>query len=160
MGSSTDTASARRLQVRRVFDAPPQRLFQAWTTPEELKHWHAPGPLSCVLAEIDLRVGGRFRIHMREPDGKEHRVVGAYRVIDPPKRLAYTWQWETKSTNNDLVETLVTIEFLPRGTGTELVLTHEGFASEEARTSHEHGWSAIMEKLAIAPRANPERSQR
>jgi uncharacterized protein YndB with AHSA1/START domain len=104
-----------------------------------------------VLAEVDLRVGGRFRIHMREPDGKEHRVGGAYRVIDPPRKLTYTWQWETESSTNDPVETLVTIEFLPRGKGTELVLTHEGFASEEARRSHEHGWAGIMEKLAIAP---------
>lgn len=149
--ASTDTAPARRLQVRRVFEAPPERLFRAWTTPEELRRWHAPGPLTCVLAEIDLRVGGRYRIHMREPDGKEHRVGGAYRVIDPPRKLSFTWQWETKHMNNDLRETLVTIEFLPRGKGTELVLTHEGFATEEDRTSHESGWSAILEKLASAP---------
>ena len=147
MATPTNTTQSRRLQVRRVFDAPPERLFQAWTTPEELRRWHAPGPLSCVLAEIDLRVGGRFRIHMREPDGKEHRVGGTYRVIDPPGKLSYTWQWETKSSNNDLVETLVTIEFLPSGKGTELVLTHEGFATEETRNSHEHGWTRILEKF-------------
>src|SRR5439155_27360855 len=57
MATPTNTTQSRRLQVRRVFDAPPERLFQAWTTPEELRRWHAPGPLSCVLAEIDLRVG-------------------------------------------------------------------------------------------------------
>ena len=150
MASTTETTPARRLQIRRAFAAPPERLFKAWTTPEELKRWHAPGPLTCVLADIDLRVGGRFRIHMREPDGKEHRVAGTYRVLQPPTKLVYTWQWETKSMNNDLLETVVTLEFLPKGTGTELVLTHEGFANEETRASHEHGWTGIMEKLATA----------
>ena len=147
MANHTDTTPARRLRLRRVFEAPPERLFAAWTTPEELKRWHAPGPLSCVLAEIDLRAGGRYRIHMREPEGKEHWVGGIYRVVEPGRRLVYTWKWETPSANNDPSETLVTIEFLPKGKGTELVLTHEGFVSEDARKNHEHGWTAIMEKL-------------
>ena len=148
MASTTNPTTARRLQIRRVFAAPPERLFKAWTTSEELRRWHAPGPLICAVAELDPRVGGKYRIVMREPDGKEHRVGGTYRVVDPPTKLSFTWQWETKSMNNDLLETLVTIEFLPKGTGTELVLTHEGFADDETRNSHEHGWTGIMEKVS------------
>jgi uncharacterized protein YndB with AHSA1/START domain len=145
--ATTTTKPAPQLQIRRVFEASPERLFRAWTTPEELKRWHAPGPMVVSLAELDLRVGGRYRIHMREPDGNEHKVSGIFRVVEPPSRLVYTWKWEHKDT-----ETQVTLEFKPRGTGTELVLTHEGFPSEDDRASHEHGWTAIFEKLAAEHR--------
>ena len=148
MATRTDTAPGHRLQIRRSFDAAPERLFQAWTTPAELKRWHAPGPLTCVLAEVDLRVGGRYRIHMREPDGKEHHVGGVFRVVERPGKLAYTWQWETPISDNHRGESLVTLEFLPKGNGTELVLTHESLLDQEVRKSHEQGWTAILEKLA------------
>jgi uncharacterized protein YndB with AHSA1/START domain len=133
-----------RVQVRRVLDAPPERVFKAWTTPEDLTRWHAPAPLTCVLAEVDLRVGGRYRFHMRHPDGTEFRVSGTYRVIDPPRRLTYSWRSEHE---RDVPETFVTIECIPQGTGTELVLTHEGFLTEERRLSHEHGWTAIFSQI-------------
>jgi uncharacterized protein YndB with AHSA1/START domain len=143
--AATDAPTARRLQVRRVYAAPPERIFRAWTTARELMHWHAPGPLTCSLAEVDLRVGGSYRIHMRQPDGTEHRVGGTYRVVEPPHRVVFTWVWD-----HDPVETLVTIECLPNSTGTELVLTHEGFANEERRANHEQGWTSIVDKLASA----------
>jgi predicted dithiol-disulfide oxidoreductase (DUF899 family)/uncharacterized protein YndB with AHSA1/START domain len=136
-----------RLQVRRTFDASPARLFHAWTTPEDLKRWYAPNDLTVALAQVDLRVGGQYRIHMRKPDGTEHRVTGRYEVIEPPHKLAFTWQWEGEG---DPAETLVTVDFQARGTGTELVLTHERFATAKARDGHQQGWSAILEKLAAA----------
>jgi uncharacterized protein YndB with AHSA1/START domain len=144
MATTTNTTPTLRVQVRRVLDASPERVFQAWTTPEDLTRWHAPAPLTCVLAEVDLRVGGRYRIHMREPNGNEHRVTGTYRVIDPPRRLTYSWRYDHEP---DASETFVTIECIPHGTGTELVLTHEGFLNEERRASHEHGWTAIMNQI-------------
>jgi uncharacterized protein YndB with AHSA1/START domain len=129
------------LTVRRTFTSPPDRVFRAWTSAEELKRWHSPGEVT--LAEVDLRVGGRYRVHMRAPDGKEHRVVGVYRTIDAPRMVSYTWQWE-----GDPNESLVTVEFLPKGTGTELVLTHSGFPDADTRTHHEHGWNALVAKLS------------
>ncbi|HEV7365545.1 MAG TPA: SRPBCC domain-containing protein [Gemmatimonadales bacterium] len=141
--ATTSTQPTWQLQVRRVFPVSPERLFRAWTTPEELKRWHAPDPLTVPLVEIDLRVGGSYRIHMREPGGIEHRVGGTYRVVDPPRRLVYTW----KHDNEDTV-TQVTLEFKPQGSGTELVLTHEGFPSEDDRNSHEQGWTSILERVA------------
>lgn len=131
------------LQLRRTFQAPRERVFRAWTSPEELKRWHAPAPMTTPVAEVDLRVGGKYRIHMRAPDGAEHHAVGVYRVVDPPKKLVFTWTWE----GGDMADTLVTVEFLDRGPATELVLTHELFPSDEARASHEHGWNAVLEKL-------------
>ncbi|MDB5876348.1 MAG: Activator of Hsp90 ATPase 1 family protein, partial [Ramlibacter sp.] len=72
------TAAPPTLEVRRTIRAPRQRVFDAWTKTEELKAWHAPGPLTVTLAEIDLRPGGKYRIHMTEPNGTDHKVSGVY----------------------------------------------------------------------------------
>jgi uncharacterized protein YndB with AHSA1/START domain len=132
------------LQLRRTFHAPRERVFRAWTSAEELKRWHAPPSHTTSLAEIDLRVGGKYRIHMRAPDGAEHRAVGVYREIDPPKKLVFTWTWE----GGEMGDTLVTVEFRDRGATTELVLTHELFPNDEARDQHAVGWNAVLDNLA------------
>ena len=116
-----------------------------WTTPEEIKRWKGPGERTTPVVEVDLRVGGAYRIHMRTPDGSEVRLVGVYREVDPPKKLVYTWSWETSP---EMGETLVTVEFLERGRATDVVLKHELFPTDEARGKHEHGWTASLDKLA------------
>jgi uncharacterized protein YndB with AHSA1/START domain len=137
-------ARGEALEVRRTLAAPPARVFAAWTRPEELKRWAAPGAFTTPLAEVDLRVGGRYRIHMREPDGKEHRVVGVYREVDPPRRLVYTWSWET---NPEVTDSVVTVEFHDRGGSTELVLRHEKLPTTESRDRHAMGWGGCLDKL-------------
>ena len=138
------TAAPPVVQVRRTFRAPRQRVFDAWTKAEEIKAWHAPGPLTVSLAEIDLRPGGKYRIHMVEPDGKEHRASGVYREVDPPKKVVYTWGWDG---DHPVKDSTVTLEFFERGDATEVVLTHAGITAAKARTSHESGWPSIMDKL-------------
>ena len=133
------------LRLRRTFAAPPERVFRAWTTPAEMKQWKAPGDMTTPLAEVDLRPGGKYRIHMRAPDGAEHHLAGVYRVVEPPRKLVYTWRWENEP---DAPETLVTVEFVARGGATDLVLTHELFPTDAARQKHEAGWSGCFVKLA------------
>ena len=133
------------LEVRRVIRAPRARVFAAWTTAAELKRWHAPGPLHVGLAELDVRVGGAYRIHMVAPDGTEHRVSGVFREVDPPRRLSYTWGWDG---DHPVKDSVVTIDFLDQGTSTEVVLRH-AIAHDKERTSHTGGWTAILEKLAL-----------
>ena len=137
-------AKGEALEVRRTFAAPRQRVFDAWTRPEALKRWAAPGAMTAPGAEVDLRVGGSYRIHMSAPDGKEHRVIGVYREVDPPRRLVYTWTWET---NPDVTDSVVTVEFLERGASTEVVLRHEALPSVESRDRHAVGWGGCMDKL-------------
>ena len=132
------------LRLRRAFPAPPERVFRAWTPPAEMKQWKAPGAMTTPVAEVDLRPGGRYRIHMRAPDGAEHHLVGVYRVVDPPKKLVYTWRWEN---NPEAPETLVTVEFVDRGGTTELLLTHELFPDQAASKGHESGWIGCLDKL-------------
>jgi glutathione S-transferase len=144
MPDTTEPTTA-AIEVRRTIRAPRQRVFDAWTKEEELKRWHAPGPLTVALVEMDLRVGGAYRIHMVEPSGEEHRVVGTYREVDPPRRLAYSWKWET---GTDQTVSNVAIDFIEQGADTEVVLKHAGFSRDEASESHLQGWTAILEKLA------------
>jgi uncharacterized protein YndB with AHSA1/START domain len=132
------------LEVRRTFAAPRERVFDAWTRAEELRKWFAPGPLTTAVADSDLRVGGRYRITMRGPDGVEHTVTGIYQVIEPPKRLVYSWRWEDKPSAG---ESTVTVEFNERGGSTEVVLRHEGLPNEKERSEHEMGWNGCLDKL-------------
>ena len=142
---ATQQQRSTALSLRRTFQASRERVFRAWTTPEEIKRWKGPGERTAPLVEVDLRVGGAYRVHMRAPDGSEARLVGVYREVDPPKKLVYTWRWETSP---EMGETLVTVEFLERGRATEVVLTHELFPTDEVRGKHQLGWSASLDKLA------------
>ena len=132
------------LEIRRTFNAPRQRVFDAWTRPEELKRWSAPGPMSVPVADVDLRVGGAYRIHMRAPDGTEHHAFGVYREIDPPRRLVYTWSWENQP---DVQDTIVSVEFHERGGATEVVLRHDGLLTAASREQHTTGWNGCFDKL-------------
>jgi uncharacterized protein YndB with AHSA1/START domain len=97
-------------------------------------------------AEVDLRVGGRYRIVMSGPDGVERSVSGVYRAIERPSKLVYTWKWDT-SPVVDSADSLVTVEFLDRGKATEVVLRHEGLTDDESRARHEHGWNGCLDNL-------------
>src|SRR4029077_8571535 len=101
------------LVVRRIIKAAPERLFRAWTEPEQLKKWWGPQSVTCVDAEVDLRIGGRYRIANQFPDGKVLWISGEFQVIEPPHKLAYTWRIGPDS----LPAELVTVTFEPRPAG-------------------------------------------
>lgn len=132
------------LQIRRILKASIDDVYAAWTDPAQVKEWMAPSDdFGETDAAIDLRVGGRYTITMRGRDGEVHRVSGAYREIVPNRRLVYTWAWQSTPER----ESLVTVEFLPAGAGTELVLTHTRFFDSEARDRHSHGWNGCLERF-------------
>jgi len=139
------------LRLERTFDAPRERVFDAWTDPKVLRRWWAASPdWDTAEAEVDLRVGGRYRLAMRDPSsGITPTVEGEYREIDRPSRLSYTWTWvgagaETQAGSEN---TLVTVEFAEDGGRTTVRLTHDGFASDANLPPHEHGWNACMDNL-------------
>ena len=140
------TTTVPALHMVRKIKADRARVFQAWTQPEELKRWCAPEGFTIPNAEVDLRVGGSYRIHMRSPDGAEHIAFGTYREIDSPARLVFTWQWE-KAMGEEQGETTVTLEFHQRGEHTEVVLVHDGFRTEQGPTNHEKGWTSCLNRL-------------
>jgi glutathione S-transferase len=137
-------ATTASLEVRRTIAAPRERVFQAFTRPEELKRWTAPAPMNVPVAEVDLRVGGKFRIEMQQPDGVTHVATGVYREITPPKRLVYTWSWGDKSVQ----DSVVTVDFESRGAGTEVILRHEMLPDKSSAERHTVGWNGCFDKLA------------
>ncbi|MBM3504897.1 MAG: SRPBCC domain-containing protein [Alphaproteobacteria bacterium] len=134
------------LQLSRRLPASRERVFRAWTVPAEVMAWWGPGGFTAPSAEIDLRVGGRYRFAMQPAEGKVFYITGTYLEIAPPERLAFTWQWE--GTGNDGPESAVTIEFHARGGETDLVLIHEKLWSQEAADNHRWGWNSSFEKLS------------
>lgn len=146
MTTATPTTET-TLLIRRTFAAPQSKVFHAWTDPRHLKQWFGPtDDFEVPVAEVDLRVGGRYRIGMK-PSGKEEMyvAVGEYREIDAPRRLVYTWAWEG---DNEAGETVVTVEFRAVDAGTELFLKHEFFPNSEARLKHEEGWTGCINRFA------------
>ena len=134
------------LNLRRIFKAERKKVFRAWTDPEELKKWWGPEGYATPSAEVDLRVGGKYRLGMRKlPDGEIFYLSGIYREVRPPERLVYTWSWEAQPEHG---ETLVTVEFREVGDSTEVVLTHERFPTEKTRDDHNRGWSGCLDRLA------------
>lgn len=133
------------LELRRTYPVPRERVFRAWTEAEQVKKWFGPENCTCPEAELDLRVGGRYRITLEEPEG-QHIVGGEYVEISAPDKLVFTWKWEHVSA--DSPETLVTVKFLPKGDGTEIVLTHERFPAADVRDLHNEGWTSSFECLA------------
>lgn len=144
------------LVVKRLLNATPERVFEAWTSPEHIKQWMRPEPgMKVRSARMDLRVGGKFRIQMQMPDGEFFTAVGEFEEVKAPERLVYTWDWEKDGGGDEFGEvegrtTLITVEFFPRGEQTEIVLTHTRFAEVERRDSHAGGWDRIVESFAKA----------
>lgn len=138
------------LRMSRRFAASRERVFQAWTDPALLRRWWAAlQGWEGGEAEVDLRPGGRYRLSMRDPQaGAEYTVVGEYVDVRPPERLAYTWTWAGEPAEMRGSEgTLVVVEFHDDGDGTEVVLTHSGFADGRIRDLHGEGWAGCLDNL-------------
>jgi uncharacterized protein YndB with AHSA1/START domain len=140
-------AAAARVVVRRTYSAARDRVFRAWTDPEQVVKWMSPSAgVTTEFAEIDLRIGGRYRLGYQTPNGLAV-VSGEFQHIAVPEKLVYTWVWEEPNENAG-AETQVTVEFLDNDGATELVLTHERFPTRTMRDKHEHGWTGVLESLA------------
>jgi uncharacterized protein YndB with AHSA1/START domain len=125
-------------RVQRVIAKPVAEVWTAFTDPEALRAWFWP-PAWQTEVEIDLRVGGGFRI---AAPSKELAVSGVYREIEAPGRLVHTWRWD-----GDDDETLVTMTFVEVTGGTGITILHERFASAEDAAGNEQGWLSCLDRL-------------
>lgn len=132
------------LVLKRRLKAAPEKVYEAWTKPEQMTQWWggASGPKT-PIAETDLRVGGRFRVQFWGEKDEHHSVSGIYREVVPNRKLSFSWAWQTTPER----ESLVTIELNPVTDGTMLTLTHEQFFSEQARDDHGRGWNMSLDRL-------------
>ena len=130
------------ISVRRKMPAPREVVYEAWIDPRGIREWMCPGDVTSAEAQLDVRVGGSYRIVMKGKE-KDHIHTGVYQVVEPNAKLVFTWTQE----GND-VTTLVTVEFLDRGMESEMVLTHERFTKLDVAKRYENGWGTIADKLA------------
>ena len=145
LAADADRAERPSLTLTRRFRARPEKVYAAWTEPESLMRWFAtsqakPGSLK---ADLDLRVGGKYRISFTGDGDEYFEVGGVYREVVPNQRLQFTWAWHSTPER----ESLVTIEIKPDAAGTLLVFNHAQFADETARDNHKRGWSKFFDDL-------------
>lgn len=120
-------------------------MFRALTEPDELAKWWGPHGFTSPSVEVDLRVGGGYRIEMQPPEGDAFCLSGEFREVDPPARLVYTFRWEDPDPDDQ--ETVVTLSLRDLGESTELVVSQGTFAVERRLALHEEGWTDALDRL-------------
>jgi uncharacterized protein YndB with AHSA1/START domain len=135
------------LRLERLVPSPPETLFALWIEPAHLLKWWAPEGYEPAVDILDTRPGGRWRMSLRRPDGGAMATSGVYRIVEPPRRLAFTWAWEDASGARGH-ETEVTVNFEPAPGGTRLVLVQQLFETHQARDNHDRGWLASFDRIA------------
>jgi uncharacterized protein YndB with AHSA1/START domain len=138
----------RELVLTRVFDAPRDLVWKAWTEPERVVQWMGPRGFTSTILKADFRPGGAYRFHMRGPDGTDHWQQGVYREIVKPERIVCTYAWADAEGKATRPETLLTVSFAEQGDKTMLTLHQAVFESVTARDLHGEGWSSSLERLA------------
>jgi uncharacterized protein YndB with AHSA1/START domain len=132
------------LESRKFVAANPDRVFRAWTDPVELAKWWGPAGVRCIAAEIDLRVGGIYRIGNELPDKTVIWIAGVFERIERPNLLVYTWSTDAQSPARELV----TVRMNAQADGTEVIVTHERIESQALRDRHAEGWAGCLDGLA------------
>ena len=132
------------VRIERTYPAPAEAVFDAWTSPEVMRRWFHAGPdWLTPVAEVDLRVGGRVRVVMRRPDGREAGAHGEYTVIDRPRRLVMTWTFNEEPANKQLIE----LSFSESDGSTTVLMVNSAIASAERREDQDRGWRACLDEL-------------
>jgi uncharacterized protein YndB with AHSA1/START domain len=133
------------LDMTRVLAAPPPAVFDAFADPGKLAQWWGPAGFTVPSVDFDPHAGGSYRIEMQPPAGDAFHLVGDFREVDPPARLAFTFVWEPP--DPDDVETLVELSFGDLGDSTEAVLAQRAFRTESRLELHRDGWSDTFDRL-------------
>ena len=147
------------LVIERVFDAPRERVWMAWTDPDLVKRWWGPQGFTAPVCRISLRVGGTYFLCMRSPEGKDYCNTGFYREIVPFERIVATISFADEKGNivsatsygmtSDFAREMVQIvTFEERGGKTKLTLSHAGIPAGKDMTNAREGWSQSFDKLA------------
>lgn len=146
-GRNSAVATADRdLTLMRIFDAPRELVFAAWTEPHHIARWKGPHGFASTLDRFDMQPGGLFRFCLHAPDGTAHWQRGTFREIVPPRRLVMTHRWEREDGTMS-PETLITVTFAAIGTKTKMVFHQAFFETEAARDGHADGWRQSFERL-------------
>ncbi|WGU39947.1 SRPBCC domain-containing protein [Phenylobacterium sp. NIBR 498073] len=149
MSATTNAAVLQddELLIERIFEAPPELVFEVWTTPEHLMRWWGPKDFVTTTFEQDFRVGGAYRACIRDDKGADHWMQGAYKEIVPAERIVMSFGWADGAMG--VRDHTVTVTFGRLAGGRTLFSFHQtSFATVEARDSHIGGWNSLLDKLA------------
>lgn len=138
------------IELEGLFDAPPERVFRAWTEPDQLMKWFGPEENLLKAAEIDLRVGGQWRLFLNTSGEAAERFEGEYLAIEPGERLVFSWSHVAVApdgTQEATPASKVSVTFEPVGAKTRMHLRHEAIQSENARRNVGNGWSGSLDRL-------------
>lgn len=149
------------LSITRIFDAPREVVWKAWTDPEYFKRWWGPKNFTTPFIKIDLRVGGKILSSMRSPEGQEFWSTGTYREIVPLEKIVCTDSFADDKGNvvpaaqygmggDWPLELLITVTFEETGGKTRMVLRHEGIPEGTMKEQTKAGWNESFDKLAEA----------
>ncbi|MDE3175093.1 MAG: SRPBCC domain-containing protein [Pseudomonadota bacterium] len=144
------TNSPEPIEISRLFDAPPARVFAAWSTAERVARWFGPEGYSVPQAEVDCRPGGVFAVTMRPPDGQDSLCRGAFEEVSPPARLAFVMEVTMNGAARFKVHT--TVDFVSEGAGTRMTVrqTYQLYDADYAGApaGAREGWRTTLDKLA------------
>lgn len=144
------TPVADEIRITRVFDAPRELVWKAWTSPAMLVHWFGCAAFSNVSVEADVREGGSYRVVLRNPVGEDIPIYGKYTAVRPVDHLAFTHLWEKPPVPENPVHhaTHVTVDLHEESGRTRMEFRQTGLATEASRDSHVGGWCDSMDALA------------
>src|SRR6202050_5486919 len=149
---STDDFAGREFVITREFDAPRALVFKAWTDAKHLAQWWGPKGFTNPVCEIDARVGGMPRMHMRAPDGSVYPMKGEIRELVAPERLVFT-NIAVDGAGRHLLEGLTTVTFADEGGRTKMTLHTKAVAVVEDAAAYlqgmDAGWTQSIDKLQV-----------
>jgi len=140
------SSGALALHLEKQVEAPPQAVFAACVEPAKLAEWWGPAGFTASSVELDVRVGGRYRITMQPPEGEEFHLRGEFREVERPRRLVYTFEWEEPDADDQ--ETVAELSFVDDAAGTRVVLDQGPFKTASRYELHEAGWIETLDRLA------------
>jgi uncharacterized protein YndB with AHSA1/START domain len=148
--AQTKPLAERELTITRVFDAPRELVFKAWTDAKHLAQWWGPKGFTNPVCDMDARVGGLLRMHMRAPDGTVYPMKGQIRELVAPERLVFT-NIAVDAAGRHLLEGLTTVTFIDEGGKTKMTLHTKAVAVVEDAAAYlqgmEAGWTQSIDKL-------------
>lgn len=138
--------------LERLFRAPPEQVFAAWTEPDRVVRWLCPYGLRLSVEQMEVRPGGRYRWRMQGDSGENNLISGEYLVVEPPRTLEFTWTVRLLRSGADHADEVddsrVRVTLAAAGSGTRLRLTHSHLPSASAVQGHRRGWEQCVANLA------------